>query len=138
MPIELWRDGASRTTNITVGELQEEKAAALEPPPEEKAANVAPNRLGIVVSELTPQQRRELKLTHGLVITDVRPAASADLRRGDVLLMLVQNGGHIELNSGQQLDKLLGSMKKDAVFTLQVRRGESTVFVAVSGLAAEG
>ena len=138
VPIELWRDGASRTTNITVGELQEEKAAALEPPPEEKAANVAPNRLGIVVSELTPQQRRELKLTHGLVITDVRPAASADLRRGDVLLMLVQNGGHIELNSGQQLDKLLGSMKKDAVFTLQVRRGESTVFVAVSGLAAEG
>ena len=138
VPVELWRNGASRTTNITVGELREEKVAALESPPEQKPAQVAPNRLGIVVSELTPQQRKELKLTHGLVVTDVGPAASADLRRGDVLLMLVQNGHQTELKSVQQLNKLLGNLSKGAVFTLQVRRGDSTAFVTVSGLADEG
>ncbi len=138
VPVELWRDGASRTTNITVGELQEEKVAALEPPPEQKPADVAPNRLGIVVSELTLQQRRELKLTHGVVVTDVGLTARADLRRGDVLLMLVQNGHQTELKSARQLNKLLASLDKAAVFTLQVRRGESTAFVTIPGLADEG
>jgi serine protease Do len=138
VPVEIWRNGASRTTNVTVGELREEKIAALEAPPEEKPAEAAPNRLGIVVSELTPRQRKELKLSHGLVVTDVGPTASADLRRGDVLLMLVQNGHQTELRSVQQLDKLLGSLSKGTVFTLQVRRGESTAFVTVPGLAGEG
>jgi len=138
VPVEVWRNGALQTTNITVGELQEEKVAALDTPPEQKPAEIAPNRLGIVVGELTPQQRRELKLTHGLVVTAVGPAARADLRRGDVLLMLVQNGRQTELKSVQQLNKLLASLDKGAVFTLQVRRGESTAFVTVSGLADEG
>ncbi|MGA7986733.1 MAG: DegQ family serine endoprotease [Burkholderiales bacterium] len=138
VPVEIWRDAASRTTNITVGELREEKVAALEPPPEQKPADVAPNRLGIVVGELTPQQRKELKLTHGVVVTDVGPTARADLRRGDVLLMLVQNGRQTELKSVQQLNKLLVGLNKDAVVTLQVRRGDSTAFVTIPGLADEG
>jgi serine protease Do len=117
-----------------VGELRDDKVASLESPPEPEPAQAAANRLGIVVSELTPQQRRDSKLTHGLVVTDVRPGATADLRRGDVLLMLVHNGRQTELKSVQQLDKLLASLDKGAVFTLQVRRGESTAFVAVSGL----
>ena len=136
--VEIWRNGASRMTNITVGELRDEKVAALESPPEQKPAEVAPNRLGLVVSELTPQQRRELKLTHGLAVTDVGPAVSADLRRGDILLMLVQNGHQTELKSVQQLNKLLGNLNKGEVFTLQVRRGDSTAFVTVPGLADEG
>ena len=138
VPVEIWRNGASRTLNITVGELQEDKVAALEPPPEQKPAEVAPNRLGIVVSELTPQQRKELKLTHGLVVTDVGPEARVDLRRGDVLLMLVQKGRRTDLRSIEQLNKLLAGLDKGAVFTLQVRRGESTAFVTVPGLADAG
>jgi serine protease Do len=138
VPVEIWRNGALRTANVTVGELREEKIAALESPPEEKPVETAPNRLGIVVSELTQRQRKELKLDHGLVVTDVGPTASADLRRGDVLLMLVQNGHQTELRSVQQLDKLLGNLSKGTVFTLQVRRGESTAFVTVPGLAGEG
>src|SRR5579859_4859559 len=87
--VDIWRKGAPRTLSITVGELKEDKIAALESPPEQKPAEVAANRLGIVVSELSPQQRKETNLTHGLVVTDVRPDARADLRRGDVLLLLV-------------------------------------------------
>ena len=135
VPVEIWRKGASRTLSITVGELRDDKLASLEAPPEQQEpAQSAANRLGIVVSELTPRQRRESKLTHGLVVTEVRPSAIADLRRGDVLLMLVHDGRQTELKSAKQLDKLLASLDKGAVFTLQVRRGESTAFVAVSGL----
>ena len=132
--VEIWRNGAPRALSITVGELRDEKVASLESPPEQEPAETAANRLGVVVSELTPQQRKELKLRHGLVVTDVRTGASADLRRGDVLLMLVHGGRQTELKSVKQLNKLLASLDKGAVFTLQVRRGESTAFVAISGL----
>lgn len=138
VPVEIWRNGASRTINIAVGELKEEKVAALESPPEDKPAMATPNRLGVMVSELTTRQRKELKLPHGLVVTDIAPTARADLRRGDVLLMLVENGHQTELTSAQQLDKLLERFGRGTVFTLQVRRGESTAFVTVPGLASEG
>jgi serine protease Do len=134
VPVEIWRKGAPRTLSITVGELRDEKVASLESPPEEEPARTAANRLGIVVSELTAQQRKELRLAHGLLVTDVRAGATADLRRGDVLLMLVHGGRQTELRSVKQLNNLLASLDKGAVFTLQVRRGENTAFVAVSGL----
>ena len=61
-----------------------------------------------------------------------------ELRRGDVLLKLVVKGRHTELRSVEQLNGLLAGLKRDAVITLQVRRGESTAFVTVTGLADKG
>ena len=136
--LEVWRKGASRTLTLTVGELLEERVAAGEPPRERKPATQAANRLGIVVSELSAEQKRELKLAHGLVVTDVRADARAELRRGDVLLKLVHNGQHTELRTVEQLSKLLSGLERSAVLTLQVRRGESTAFVTVTGLADKG
>ena len=98
----------------------------------------AANRLGILVSELDAEKRRELGLDHGLLVTEVKPDARAELRRGDVLLKLVVKGRHTELRSVEQLNGLLAGLKRDAVITLQVRRGESTAFVTVTGLADKG
>jgi serine protease Do len=43
----------------------------------------AANRLGLVVSELTAEQKRELKMSSGLLIEDVRGTSGrADLRPG--------------------------------------------------------
>jgi serine protease Do len=112
--------------------------AAREPARERKSEAAPANRLGIVVSELTGEQKRELGLEHGLVVTDVRSDARAELRRGDVLLKLVHNGRHTELKSADQLNKLLAGLERSAVVTLQVRRGESTAFVTVAGLADKG
>jgi serine protease Do len=136
--LEVWRKAAPRTLTLTVGELQEERVAARDAPRERKPAELAANRLGIVVSELSAEQKRELKLAHGVVVTDVRPDARADVRRGDVLLKVVHNGQHTELKSTEQLNRLLAGMDKNAVITLQVRRGESTAFVTVTGLADKG
>jgi serine protease Do len=136
--LEVWRNGTQRTLSITVGQLSDDRRASLEESPEQEPRQAAANRLGVVVAELTPEQRAEAKLKHGLVVTEVRPGAAADLRRGDVLLMLVHNGRQTELKSVKQLDRLLAGLDKDAVFTLQVRRGDGTAFVAVSGLVDGG
>ena len=48
---------------------------------------------------------------------------------------MVHKGQHTELKSVEQFNKLLAGLDKNAVITLQVRRGESTAFVTICGLA---
>jgi len=136
--LEVWRKGATRSLSITVGELQEERVASRETPRAPKPVELAANRLGLVVSELTAKQKEDLKLPAGLVVTEVKPDARADVRRGDILLMLVHKGQHTELRSTEQLNRLLAGMDKNAVITLQVRRGEAMAFVTVNGLTDKG
>jgi serine protease Do len=137
--LDVWRKGQTRKLNITVAELQEDRVAASTPATRAKPQAEAPaNRLGIVVGELSPEQKKGLSLSHGLVVTDVRPDSKADVRKGDVLLTLVHKGQHTELKSVEQFNKLLAGLDKNAVITLQVRRGESTAFVTISGLTDKG
>jgi serine protease Do len=138
VPLEVWRKGATKRLVIVVGELKEDGVAAAETPPAPKPAEVAANRLGIVVSALSAEQGKERGLKHGLVITEVRADARAEVRRGDVLLTLVHDGKQTPLKSVAQLNSLLDGLPKDAVFTLQVRRGSSTAFVTVSGFPDRG
>ena len=136
--LEVWRKGAARKLSITVGELQEERVAVRDAPRTPKQAEVAANRLGIVVAELSAEQKKELRLAGGLVVTEVRPDAKAEVRKGDVLLTVVHKGQHTELRSVEQFNKLLAGLDKSAVITLQVKRGETTAFVTVSGLIDKG
>jgi serine protease Do len=136
--MEVWRKGAIQSLTITVGELQEDRIAARDGRRSQKPAEIAANRLGIVVSELTAEQKKELKLSNGLVVTDVRADSRTELQRGDVLLTLVHKGQHTELKTVEQLNKLLDGLEKTTVITLHVRRGENSAFVTISGLADKG
>jgi serine protease Do len=136
--LEVWRKGGTRSLSITVGEWEEDKVASREAPRPQRAAAAAANRLGLMVSELSAKQKEDLKLPHGVVVTEVRPDARADVRRGDVLISLVHKGQHTEIRSVEQLNKVLAGLDKNAVITLQVRRGESMAFVTVNGLTDKG
>jgi serine protease Do len=136
--VEVWRKGQTRKLTLTVGELQEERVAALEKPRPPKSAEAQANRLGIVVAELTAEQKKEKQMASGLVVTDIRPDARADVRKGDILMTLVYKGQQTELKSVEQFNKLLASLDKNAVITLQVKRGESTAFVTITGLTDKG
>ena len=136
--LEVWRKGQTKKLNVTVGELQEERVAAATTPKPKPQAEAPANRLGIVLAELSAEQKSQMKLQNGLVVTDVRPDAKADVRKGDVLVTLVYKGQHTELKSVEQFNKLLTGMDRNAVLTLQVRRGESVAFVTVSGLTDKG
>jgi serine protease Do len=136
--LEVWRKGTTRKLNVTVGELPEERVASNAPAQRKPQAEVAANRLGIVVTELSAEQKKALGLTSGLIVTDVRPDSKADVRKGDVLLTMVHKGQHTELRSPDQFNRMLTGLDKSAVITLQVRRGESVAFVTISGLADKG
>ena len=136
--LEVWRKGQTRKLNVTVGELQEDRVASRETSKPKPQAEVAANRLGMVVAERTAEQKNQLKLANGLMVTEVRPDAKAEVRKGDILLTVVHKGQHIELKSVEQFNKLLAGLDKSSVITLQVRRGESTAFVTISGLTDKG
>jgi serine protease Do len=138
VPVEVWRKGQKRSVNISVGELQEERVASADKPRAKPAPEAQANRLGIVVGELSAEQKKGLGVSSGLVVTEVRPDSKADVRKGDVLLTMVHKGQHTELKSVEQFNKLLVGLDKNAVITLQVRRGESTAFVTISGLTDKG
>jgi serine protease Do len=137
-PVQILRKGATKDLTITVGELPEDKLASNESPRASKPAEAAANRLGLVVADLSADQKREFKVQGGLFVAEVRPDVRGDFRRGDILLTLVHKGQQTELKSVEQLNKLLASLEKTSTITLHIRRGDAAAFVTVSGLADKG
>lgn len=132
--IQIWRKGATRDVSVVIGEIAEEKLASRSSR-SAKSPDRTANRLGLVVSELTAEQKRELKVNGGLLIEDVRNnAARVDLRPGDVILALITRGENIEIKSSDQFNRLLAQFDKSANVTLLVRRGELQTFVTIKGL----
>ena len=132
--VQVWRKGAARDITLVVGEIVEEAGvrSGRIPKPAEQAAN----RLGLVVSELSEDKKRELKLPGGLLIEDVRGGtARADLHPGDIILALISKGATTEVKSVDQFNKLLAQFDKTSSVTLLIRRGESQTFVTIKGFS---
>ena len=133
--VQVWRKGATRDITVTVGEMSDEKVASSRPSRGGKPAEQQANRLGLVVTELTTEQKRDLKMSSGLLIQDVRGAnARADLRAGDIIIALISKGATTEVTTVQQFNKLLAQFEKGSNITLLVRRGEMQTFVTIKGL----
>ena len=132
--MQVWRKGSTRELTVVVGETPDEKTAA-NSGKSAKPVEQAANRLGLVVSELSREQQRELKVSGGLLIDEIRGNSTrADLRVGDVILALIARGENIEVKSVDQFNKLLAQFDKGANITLLIRRGEFQTFVTIKGL----
>lgn len=133
--VQLWRKGTSKDVSLVVGEMPEERIAGSNgksTKPTERAAN----RLGLVVSELSAEQRRELKINGGLLIEEIRSnTGRADLRPGDVILAVISRGETTEVRSVEQFNKLLAQLDKAANVTLLVRRGDLQTFVTIKSMS---
>ena len=133
--VQVWRKGAMRDIAVTIGEIPDEKQASARQLRGAKPPEQAANRIGLVVSELTAEQKRELKMSSGLLIEEVRGASSrADLRPGDVVIALISKGATSEVKTVEQFNKLLLQFEKGSSVTLLIRRGEMQTFVTIKGL----
>jgi serine protease Do len=130
--MEVWRKGTTREVAVTVGELPEDRVATREKG-KSKPTEQAANRLGLVVNDINADQKRELKLSGGVVVEDVRANSRADVRPGDVITAVTSKGRTTELRSADQFNRLLAQIDRATALTLHVKRGESNLFVTVKG-----
>jgi serine protease Do len=131
--LQVWRRGAAKDLMVTVAEIPAEKLASRESKGA-KPAEAAANRLGLVLSELSDEQRKELKIASGVVVDEVRGQSRGDLRKGDIILALIHKGNNTEAKSVAQFNKALNAIDKAATITLHVRRGENQSFITIKGL----
>jgi len=120
--LKIWRDGKAEDVKFTATELVAEAKPAK--PGADKSAK--PNRLGLVVSELPPAQRRALGIDYGLVVEQA-DASRTPLRPGDVIVGV----GRETIKSLEDFNRLIGEQKQGETVALLVRRGEATVYVPV-------
>jgi serine protease Do len=133
--VQVWRKGANREISVVIGEVPDDKTASAKPQRSNKAVEQAANRLGLVVAELTTDQKRELKMNSGLLIEDVRGnGARSDLRPGDVIIAVISKGATTEVKTVDQFNKLLAMFEKGSNVTLLIRRGEMQTFITIKGL----
>jgi len=126
--LTVWRKGATKDFTVTVAELKEDQAAPAVrrggPAPKEKAK---PNRMGLVLSDLTDEQKKELG-KGGVLIEDVTGSVRGNVQPGDVILAIVNRGQTTEAKSADQVNAFLGKLEKGASVTLRLRRGDNEFF----------
>jgi serine protease Do len=132
--LTIWRKGAQRDIPVTVAEMKEDVASA-QPrrgtpnTPKEKAK---PNRMGLVLSDLTDEQRKELDLkSGGVLIEDVVGVVRGNVQPGDVILAIIQKGTPNEAKSAAQVNDVLAKLDKGGAVTFQMRRGDNTFYTTL-------
>lgn len=128
--VQVFRRGATRNMHVTVAEFEPERsarAAPTEPRPSGPSAGVA-GSLGLVVSDLTPAQQRELNVRGGVRVEAAEgPAARAGLREGDVILAVANT----EVKDARQFEQLLSRMDRTKPFNVLFRRGEWAQYAVI-------
>ena len=114
------RDKKRRTIELKVGALPEDDAVAASSAPAEAVPSVASNRLGVVVAELTEQQREALNISAGIAVREVRqgPAAMVGLRPGDVVTSLDNQ----QIESVKQFEQLTEKLPTNRSVSMRVIR----------------
>jgi len=121
--VEIWRKGATKDLTLTVGELPADEKIAQRP---SKRGKTLESRLGMALTDLTPDQRSELGIRGGILVEDVQGAAArAGIRRGDVILAV----NNQDVKSVEQFTQLLNKLGKGRAIALLVRRGDSALYI---------
>lgn len=125
VPVRLWRKGAVVVANVTVGE------AAAESPPAAQAKipdQPKPNQAGLVLEDLTPEQRSRLNIQNGVVVRNaVGAAAHAGLQGGDLILAI----NNMPVENAAMLDAQLKQNAGNTV-ALLVMRGNVTLYLPLN------
>ncbi|MFZ4553793.1 MAG: DegQ family serine endoprotease [Burkholderiales bacterium] len=135
--VQVWRKGAAREFNVAVAELNDDDGAPQRAQQRKRNDKSPQNigRLGLGLSELNPNSRRQADVKSGVMVEEVLQggqAARAGLRRGDVIVQVNDQ----DVKSIEQFNGLLTQFEKRKRVALLVKRGEGTLFLPLQ--LAEG
>jgi serine protease Do len=130
--LQVWRKGATRDLNVTVAELKEDEAprASRKAPPVAKE-KAKPNRMGLVLSDLSDAQKKELDVKNGVMIDDITGEARGNIQVGDVILAVISKGTTIDAKNAEQINAQIAKLEKGAAVTFLLRRGDAQFYSSV-------
>jgi serine protease Do len=117
--LQVWRKGKMQEVTVVLGELPGEEQLA-------GKGGKTYSRGGLALSELSVDQRRELRIDHGLLVEEVTgDAVRAGIRVGDVILA-VNNG---KVATVEAFRKAIAAVPKGKTAAILVRRGEGSLYI---------
>jgi serine protease Do len=124
--VEILRRGKQEVLSVVLGELPEQ---------EEQLASGAPktsssNRLDVVVTDLTDEQRKQIDIKeNGVLVQRVNagPARKAGVRRGDVILMI----NNVDVKNTDHFKEITKDLPAGKSVPLLVQRRGGPVFLAL-------
>jgi serine protease Do len=123
---EVFRKGSVKTLNLTVGEMPSDQVEVIASNKQPEKAEV--NRMGLVLKEAPPQQRKKMNGKKGLLVVDAQgSAAAAGLRRGDIILAL----NNSEVESAEAFAKEVASIPNGKTVAVLILRNDETLYVPV-------
>ena len=124
--VQVWRSKAGKDLAVVVGELPQDKVAGA--PPFKRSKTEQSNKLGLALAELSAEQRKELKISAGVLVEDAKAgAARAGLQSGDIILAI----NNSEVKTVEQFNQILSKMDTKKSLALLVKRGETTQYITL-------
>ena len=125
----VFRRGGSKELTVTVAELEPEKVAQRSSEPgEPRPANTAAQHWGLVVTDLTDAQKKELRVRGGVRVQSASDAAMrAGVRSGDVILAVANT----EVASLRDFETLMERVDRSRPLNVLLRRGDWAQYVLI-------
>lgn len=126
--IQIWRDGTLKTVKVEVGETPSDETVENRKLKQGKKPDTS-NRLGLALSEITAEQKKQLEISSGLLVEDMQPgiASRSGIRIGDIILGFNSK----DVKSVGQFNELLSQVKSGKNIALLVKRGDLTTFITM-------
>ncbi|MBC7604807.1 MAG: DegQ family serine endoprotease [Ramlibacter sp.] len=128
--VTVFRRGATKDLSVTIIELEPEKVAATPASKKEEKPKASPaaQSIGLTVSELTADQKKEFKIKGGVKVDAAADgAARAGMREGDVIIAI----GNAEIASVKEFEAATAKVDKTKPIPVLVRRGEMASYVLI-------
>lgn len=126
--LTVFRRGSSKELSIAIGEFEAEKPVARKEREEKPRSTSAGQALGLMVSELSDAQKKELKLKGGVrVDAAVESALRAGLREGDVIVAIA----NVEIAGVREFESVLARLDKSKPVNVLFRRGEWAQYAVI-------
>jgi serine protease Do len=121
VPVQVWRKGTTKELSVAVGEFPDEGKMTYGPKSQKSFS-----RGGLVLSELSREQRRELKVSTGLLVEEsTGDAVRAGIRVGDIILAV----NNTEVSTVEQFRKLIAAVPVGKSAAVLVRRGDNSLYI---------
>ena len=124
--VEILRKGKTKVLRVKLGELPEDDVKVAEA----KKHTADESRLGVLVSDLTAEQRTKLDMKEGGVLVNkikAGPARKAGVRRGDVILMV----NNKDIKGAKHFKDVIEGLPAGKSVPLLVQRRGGPVFLAL-------